>query len=306
MSNDNDLHDIIRRVRDERTRWDAILELKLNTTVDWVDPLIAYLSDSEWVIRWCCAEKLGDMQDSRAVLPLIQALSDEDGHVRKNATNALTRFGSEIIVELIPFLKHQSMLVRRNVHIIIQKSGQDALPILEKAVHKKSWIVANNIAHAIWIIGGTQAEVTLIRLLHYSYIQKTLIILLGQMDSRLSIPYLVQLFEKSQLKRPILHTINHIGADIVIPEIVHLLSSKKEKIMKGAYATLKKIGEKAYPFLVDALKDEEAAHKAIVQLLMIGDISPFSAQLKSYATEFPYLSDSLGPLLAKLRHTGSE
>ena len=60
---DERLASIVKDLRAEESRWDAILELKLLQSKKYVDPLIRLLSDKDWVIRWCIAEKLGEMSE---------------------------------------------------------------------------------------------------------------------------------------------------------------------------------------------------------------------------------------------------
>tara|TARA_B000000460_G_C21378590_1_gene332805 strand:+ start:406 stop:630 length:225 start_codon:yes stop_codon:yes gene_type:complete len=50
-------------------------------------------------VRLHAAEALGKIGDERAVEPLIEALNDEEGHVRRGAAVALGRLGYERAVE---------------------------------------------------------------------------------------------------------------------------------------------------------------------------------------------------------------
>jgi HEAT repeat protein len=54
---------------------------------------LQYLSDPRPPYRWGAAEALGRMGDQRAVVPLIQALRDEDWRVRMKAAWSLGRLG---------------------------------------------------------------------------------------------------------------------------------------------------------------------------------------------------------------------
>ena len=54
-----------------------------------VEPLIAALKDSHWVVRQNAAVALREIGDARAVEPLITALDDEIKHVRQDAARAL-------------------------------------------------------------------------------------------------------------------------------------------------------------------------------------------------------------------------
>ncbi len=54
-----------------------------------VDKLIESLTDQQPSVRWESARRLGEMKDSRAVVPLIGALSDNHAFVRRRAAVAL-------------------------------------------------------------------------------------------------------------------------------------------------------------------------------------------------------------------------
>ena len=58
-----------------------------------VEPLIQALSDADRWVRMAAAWALGRLGDARAVSKLIQALDDEDWLVRTEASRALGRIG---------------------------------------------------------------------------------------------------------------------------------------------------------------------------------------------------------------------
>ena len=57
-----------------------------------VEMLINALKDKKCPIRSNAAEALGEIGDTRAVKPLIKALTDEDSEIQKIATKALKKF----------------------------------------------------------------------------------------------------------------------------------------------------------------------------------------------------------------------
>jgi hypothetical protein len=58
-----------------------------------VEPLIQSLKDDDWTVRANAAISLGRINDTRAVEPLILALEDENENVRSEAKTALTKLG---------------------------------------------------------------------------------------------------------------------------------------------------------------------------------------------------------------------
>ncbi len=292
-------NELLDRIRNEDTRWDAILALKLTTDPSWIEPLITALEDPDWVIRWCCAEKLGDFKSESAIKPLISLLADSDGHVQKNAMNTLCRYEPSVLSHLIPLIGTPNYHIRRNVSIIIRRFGPQAIPILEASVEKRSKLAANILVHAIWTLGGPDSEHALIRLLHYTHLQKNIVILLGNLKSRMSIPYLVQLFKKPPLKRPILHTLTCIGPDSAYPEVINLMFSQKQKIASGAYETLIRLGKSTLPYLLSALQDPDSDSEILIKVL--DRIGPHSVldDLKQISQTSEHAHNLLSALIQK-------
>ena len=56
-----------------------------------VEPVVAVLTDSHWLVRYHAARALGNIGDSRAVEPLQAALKDEKEDVRRTAAEALKK-----------------------------------------------------------------------------------------------------------------------------------------------------------------------------------------------------------------------
>ena len=71
-----------------------------------VVPLIAALKDEDRSVRGEAAESLGELEDKRAVVPLIAALKDENKWVRYSAVKALLYLKDKrAVVPLIAVLK---------------------------------------------------------------------------------------------------------------------------------------------------------------------------------------------------------
>jgi HEAT repeat protein len=80
---------------DESGRWAATRTLG----AIWCFPEMARLGAEQSQDRWLAAEVLGNLGDDRAVLPLIAALQDSYGAVRRSAVQALGRLGDVRAVE---------------------------------------------------------------------------------------------------------------------------------------------------------------------------------------------------------------
>jgi len=78
-----------------------------------VKPLIkALLADENPVVRWRAAEALGDIEDRRAIKPLIRALYDEDSAVQWRAIEALVEIGEPAMKSLTQALNDPDENVR--------------------------------------------------------------------------------------------------------------------------------------------------------------------------------------------------
>jgi len=78
-----------------------------------VAPLIAALRSPDDDIRWVVAPLLGQFRDKRILGPLVEALDDENQHVRAGAGESLSRMGAAGIERLLTALKSESPRVRR-------------------------------------------------------------------------------------------------------------------------------------------------------------------------------------------------
>jgi hypothetical protein len=265
------LKDIISRIRQEETRWDAILELKLINDPEVVDQLLALLGDRDWVVRWCVAEKLGDMGNPKAIYLLVKRLNDKDYHVRRTAAKALEKFGKVGIPGLVKQFNHSNADVRSQVFAILKHFGASAIPDLEEALVKVDWIIANRIVHTIWSIGGCLAEDALIRSIYRPLAQKNAIMMLSIMKSRKSIPYLLKAYDMLGLKRCVINAFKHMGA-VGYPILIKYAITEDAKFTMQSRNIVVKIGEPMLKILVKALTVKDY-NKPII-IAMIQKIGP--------------------------------
>lgn len=93
------------------------------------------LKDSHWLNRKHAAEILGDMKETRAVEPLIEALtSDEVGDVRQRAYESLIKIGAASVSPLIPLLASDEDELRQSTTEILRKIGKPAVEPLATAL----------------------------------------------------------------------------------------------------------------------------------------------------------------------------
>jgi hypothetical protein len=98
------------------------------------DAMLVDLQDTHWLNRKYAAETLGELKDTRAVGPLVTALSDEVGDVRQRAYDSLIKLGGPAVPALIPLLVHDEDELRQSVTEIIRKIGKPAVEPLATAL----------------------------------------------------------------------------------------------------------------------------------------------------------------------------
>jgi HEAT repeat protein len=86
-----------------------------------VEPLIEALLDKEGTVRRYAAGLLGRIGDPRAIEPLAMALYDLHHDVGKSAAEALTNFGASSFDVLVEALSHPEMWIRiHSVHALVK------------------------------------------------------------------------------------------------------------------------------------------------------------------------------------------
>jgi HEAT repeat protein len=107
--------------KDSQVGYDAAKALG-KMGISAVDPLIAALRDSEWVVRRNAAKALGAIGDSKAVDPLVTALKDSHDSVRLEAAEALGAIGDpRASWPLMAALKDSNKYMRKTAILALGK-----------------------------------------------------------------------------------------------------------------------------------------------------------------------------------------
>lgn len=260
------LDDIVSRLRVDSQRWDAILDLKVHATPGWIPKLIELLKDKEWVIRWCVSEVLGDLSDRVAIPALIEALSDEDPHVVKNAKKALVKFKGAAVSDLAPLYAHSDLAIRTHVQDIMSALGDRILDALFAEVRRHDWVISNRLAYAIYSVSGKDAEHMLVSLLDYEPVQKNVTLMLGLMKSKVSIPYFIRFHDNPSIRRVVLQAIKMVGKEVAFPLIIKALA--KSNYAEGAEALILRIGPPMFPALQTSLSRDDLPKEHLFRLMI--------------------------------------
>ena len=271
------LSQILILLHDEDSRWEGIMALKSLDYPGLGNHLVNLLSDSEWIVRWCVAEKLGDMELETASSDLVNSLNDQDPHVRKNVIKALYKIGLPTIPYLIPQFSNTNPQVRRYITTLLMKFGKPSLDYLESSIEGQNWVVSNRIVESMWKVGGVESERYLIRQLINSKVQKNVINLLGFIPSNKCVRALIKAFQFPPLKRTILHTLRRIGKEDTYPLLIRTMFDKDKNMAKMSRLMVVKIGESGLPFIMSVMP-EFPQHRDFF-LKLISKISPGASKI---------------------------
>lgn len=258
---------IIQKLKSEDEKWDGILELKMLSGPEHVPALIPYLKSPDWVIRWSVAEKLGELKDRRAILPLARRFNDPDAHVRKSVEKSLIQLGPSCLEFVIPYLTYPDAELRKQATAIVLAFKDKAVYRITQAISTSNWALANRLADLLFQIGGEQAERVLIELIQNPLTQKNAILYLGRLKSRKAIPRLVAEFEKPNLRRLILYTLSQIGETECFTFLVKTVLDDTQKSQVMAEKVVIKIGKPILPYLVRALTKPNIEKKKLISLI---------------------------------------
>ena len=108
---------LIAALRDENdhvSAWNGAVDALVKIGVPAVDALIVSLKDKDKWVRSQAVSALGNIGDTRAIEPLIEALKEDEGYgyVREAAANALVKIGLPAVDALIVVLKDKDKWVR--------------------------------------------------------------------------------------------------------------------------------------------------------------------------------------------------
>ncbi len=290
------LDSIVQRLRSEDDRWNAILDLKLHATVEWLPELLPLLKDSEWVVRWCISEILGDLNDRSVVPDLLTCLQDDDPHVVKNVKKALIKFRGSMIPDLVLLYGDKDVRIRRHAHDIVTVLGERILDALFGEVRKHDWVIANRLAHAIYQVGTRDAEHMLVALLDYELVQKNVAVILGLMKSKAAIPYFIRFHENPRIRRVVLQSIKMIGKDVAFPLMIKALA--KPAYAEGAESLILRIGPAMFPPLQLAVVREDMPRTAIFKLMIQIGHPQLEERLATLIENHPQLQPFLDQALA--------
>ena len=236
-----------------------------------VVPLIDALEDNNRDVREYAAKALGKIGDIRAVEPLIVALKDNNEFVRKYAAEALGKIGDVRAIEPL-------------IVVLIQGDRFDRLDAVE-ALDNLNWEPQTDYQKAIYLITkwqwqecvkmGVEAVEPLIVVLKENdkYVRKNAAETLGKIGDVRAVGPLINTLEDNNkdVRENVLVALSRIGDVRAIEPLIDALEDNNEDIRMYAAEALGKMGDvRAIPGLVFALRDWYTGRKAADALNKLG------------------------------------
>ena len=229
------------------------------------EEVVLALNSSDDDIREEAARNLGELQDPRAVDPLIKALNDSNHYVRREAAKSLGRIGNDkAIPPLIQALKDDDRSAREGAAEGLADMKGKALGPLLDALNDPDWHVRMGVLVALRIIGD----------------KKGVPGIAASMND-----------ENRFVRREAVKSLGRIGDARVIPVLVEALKDEDRSVRMRAVGALSKVGgDQAVDPLIEALKDNDSGVRlrAVQALEELKDPRGIQAISNSVNTETPF------------------
>ncbi|MCZ8121373.1 MAG: HEAT repeat domain-containing protein [Microcystis sp. LE18-22.4A] len=198
---------------------------------------------------------LGLTKSNEVVNELNQALKDSDRSVRRNASEALAKIGSETAIPgLLKALEDSDALVRWKAAFALDEIGSEtAIAGLLKALEDSNKDVRGNAAEALGEIGSETAITGLLKALKHSDDDVSS----NAAAAFANIPGLLEALEDS-IRMHRVEALGKIGSETAIAGLVKALEDSNKDVRKNAAFALGEIGsETAIAGLLKALEDSD-------------------------------------------------
>ncbi len=245
-----------------------------------VEPLIKALSDYDKGVRAEAADALGKIGDARAIEPLIAGIKDNDYKFHEQAIGALVQLGTPAVEPLIVALGDENDFVREVAAKTLRQIGDSrAVEPLIAALSDSSYHVRKSAAAGLGNIGDSRAVEPLIALLKdgVTDVYKAAVSALGQIgDARAVEPLIGQIGKTSFFITGdvVAEALGRIGDSRAVEPIASAIKEMDEYATAGFVRTLGKIGgARAADILLELLNSPDSGIReaAIEALGTLGD-----------------------------------
>ena len=166
-------------------------------------PLIDALENQDWIVRMHAAKGLGRIRDARAIEPLIPLLQDKVKAVREEVTIALAEIGDPALPSLLDALKHPEWLVRLHaVEALAKSRSADAVePLLWVLFNDQDQAIREDVVRALGQLRDERAMEFLVTVMKEPGLRSLAVEALGMVGDRRAVPVLIAVLEGSD--RPV-------------------------------------------------------------------------------------------------------
>jgi HEAT repeat protein len=160
-------------------------------------PLVDALGNQDWIVRMHAAKALGRIKDARAIEPLIPLLHDKVKAVREEATMALTEIGDAALPSLLAALKHPEWLVRLHAVEALGKSrsANAVEPLLWSLFNDQDQAIREDVVRALGQLGDPRAMEFLMTAMKEPGLRPLAVEALGRIGDRRALPVLIAVIE---------------------------------------------------------------------------------------------------------------
>ena len=209
-----------------------------------IESLISDLKDKNPGVRWFAAAALGKLKDSRAIVPLIAALDDDDVDIR--AEHALEEIGRPAVEPLITALNNKSSNVRAKAAMALSHIGDlRAVKPLIAALHDEDYGVRMEAAISLGVLKDAQAVEPLIATLkdNHHLVRRRAALALGKLeDSRAVVPLIAALKDEDWFVRSsTAEALGKLRDPAAIEPLITALNDTNRSVQEKAHGALKEI-----------------------------------------------------------------
>ncbi|MFH1860828.1 MAG: HEAT repeat domain-containing protein [bacterium] len=264
-------------------------------------PLLRILRDKNPQVRQYVAYALGEIRDTRAILPLMEALFEEDELPRRDISSALVNMGTAAVPVLLPYMDTNDMDLKGCLIWILGEIGdkQATQPLIQfltsargaTSVRSATFMDnQSNLKKTVWAlgkIGDKEALPILISWLKNDYkLDESVIIALGRISDEKTVRLFVSALRTGDTTSLPWEEISDLGIDMLIIAT----QDRNVEIRRCAVAALGKTHSKrAVEPLIALLNDDDwrTQRNAVIGLGEIGEIADKKA--------VPHLINFLNP-----------
>lgn len=124
-------------------------DLKESSAVESLIGVLKYFKDTK--VRYAAVKALGEIGDTRSILPLIETLHDKDTRVREGAAEALRKMGQAVVAPLMTTLSGDNLHIRYFAIVLLGdlKNSRAVAPLIVILKNSESWALRFEAARAL-------------------------------------------------------------------------------------------------------------------------------------------------------------